>query len=247
MKKVITTFVAATTIVAGADTLIVSDSPTVVRKAAMREAVRQDSSWTSENIQANPYLFLQDQIASCDKLRSKIEAQNITLVRMGKEATRKADDACSIIARYEKFLNDAKVAYKSAVAADKWPVSLNGYELDEEELSDRIADALERVELATKEEKDNLAISKKVEIRKGVLKAKKRELVSLRRKLVQQAEQVKMNSALAEIGQLNDILGTIKDMMIEVDEDPTKLSLDGLTAEDPNAKRNKAVRAFLED
>ena len=87
----------------------------------------------------------------------------------------------------------------------------------------------------------------KVEIRKGVLKKKKRDLIALRRKLVQQAEQVKMNAALAEIGQLNDVLGTIKDMMIEIDEDPTKLSLDDLTAEDPNAKRNKAVRAFLKD
>ena len=230
-----------------ADTIVVSDSPTVVRNAELREAIRQDSTWTSENIQRNPYLFLQDQIASCDRLKAKIEAQNITLIRMGKEAVRKADDAGSMLARYEKFLKEAKVAYKAAVAEDKWPVSVNGYELTQEELDDRIADALERVELAKKEKKDNLAISKKVEIRKGVLKTKKRDLITLRRKLVQQAEQVKMNAALAQIGQLNDVLGTIKDMMLEIDEDPTKLSIDDITEEDPNAKRNKAVQAFLED
>ena len=106
---------------------------------------------------------------------------------------------------------------------------------------------MERVELAKKEHKDNAAIAKKVSIRKGVLKTKKRELVSLRMKLVQQAEQVKMNAALAEIGDLKASLGVIQDMMIEIDEDPTKLSVEDLTAEDPNAKRNKKVNSFLND
>ena len=66
-------------------------------------------------------------------------------------------------------------------------------------------------------------------------------------KLVQQAEQVKMNAALAEIGELKASLGTIQDMMIEIDEDPTKLSVEDMTTEDPNAKRNKKVNSFLND
>ena len=228
-----------------ADTLIVSASPSVVRNAEIRESIRQDSTWTSENIARNPYLFLQDQIENCDKLRSKIDAQNITLIRMGKQSNRKVEEAEGMLARYEKFLAEAKSAYKAAKGL--WPISINGYVLDEDEFNDRISDAMDRVELAKKEKKDNTAISKKVSIRKGMLKTKKREVISLRSKLTQQAEQVKMNSALAEIGQLNDILGTIKDMMIEIDEDPTKLSVEDLTAEDPNAKRDKKVNAFLND
>lgn len=228
-----------------AATVVVSDEPTVVANAAAREAIRQDTTWTSENIQRNPYLFLQEQIASCDRLRAKIEAQNITLIRMEKQATRMVEEAEGTQARYEKFLKDAKAAYKAAKG--KWPVTVNGYDLDEEDLNDKVADAMERIELAKKEKMDNSAIAKKVAIRKGVLKTKKRELVSLRMKLVQQAEQVKMNAALAEIGNLKDVLGTIKDMMIEIDEDPTKLSVEDLTAEDPNAKRNKKARNFLND
>ena len=96
------------------DTLIIENTPSVVRQAEIREAIRQDSTWTSENIQKNPYLFLQDQIASCDKLKAKIEAQNITLVRMEKEAKRRAEDAESMDVRFGKFLKDAKAAYKSA-------------------------------------------------------------------------------------------------------------------------------------
>ena len=232
---------------APADTIIVSDSPDVVRDAEIREALRQNGTWTSENIQKNPYLFIQDQIRRCDLLKAKIEAQNITLTRMGKQAARTVEESDGMIERYTKFLKEAEAAYKAAEASGKWPATVNGYELDEEELSDRIADALERIELAKKDRAANLAIGRKVEIRQGALKAKRRELASLRLKLVQQAEQVKMNAALAEIGELKDVLGVIKDMMLDIDEDPTKLSVEDLTAEDPDAKKRKAVRAFLDD
>lgn len=241
----IVTLIMENTCVATADTVIVSDSPTVVRNAELREVIRRDSTWTSEDIQRDPYLFLQDQIAVCDRLRAKIEAQNITMIRMEKTAKRTMEESESTQTRYSKFLKDAKAAYKASKG--KWPVTVNGYDLDEEELNDKIADALERIELAKKEHRDNSAIARKVEIRKGILKKKKRELASLRMKLVQQAEQVKMNAALAEIGSLKDVLGTIKDMMIEIDEDPTKLSTEDLTTEDPNVKRNKRASSFLND
>ena len=243
MKRLLMFVSVNAVVVANATTLVISDSPSVVRNAEIREAIRQDSTWTSENIAKNPYLFLQDQIVNCDKLKAKIEAQNITLLRMERKAVRATDEASSMRKRYEGFLNNAKEAFKAANGS--WPVTVNGYDLDEDDFNDRVADALERVELAKKEYKDNKAIAKKVTIRKGILKTKKRELVSLRMKLVQQAEQVKMNAALAEIGELRASLGTIHDMMIEIDEDPAKLSIEDLTAEDPNAKRNSKVNSFL--
>lgn len=227
----------------GADTLIVRDSRSVLRHTEIRGTVQPDTAWTAENIQRNPYLFLRDQIAACDRLKAKIEAQNITLVRMEKKATRAAAEAEGMQTRYGKFLADAKAAYKAA--AGKWPVSVEGYALGEDELNDRIADALERVELAQKEQRDNLAIARKVAIRKGILKKRKRDIVALRMKMSQQAEQVKMNAALAEIGELKASLGVIKDLMLELDEDPTKLSVEDMTEEDPNVQRNKKVNNFL--
>ena len=229
-----------------ADTAIIVDTtPTIVKSAEIHESIRQDTTWTSENIQKNPYLFLQDQIRECDKLRKKIEVQNITLLRMCKQADRKVEEAIVMQSRYGKFLSDAKAAYKAANG--KWPVSVNGYELNEEEFNDRVADAIDRVELVKKELTDNKVISKKVSIRKDALKSKKRELALLRAKLVQQAAQVKMNSALAELGVMQETVGLIKDMMVEIDDDPTKLSIDDITTEDTNTIRTKKVNAFLND
>ena len=114
MKSSVVVVTFALPIASVADTLVISDSPSVVRNAEIREAIRQDSTWTSENIQKNPYLFLQDQIAACDKLKAKIEAQNITLVRMEKQANRKIEESDGMQTRYSKFLADAKAAYKAA-------------------------------------------------------------------------------------------------------------------------------------
>lgn len=221
--------------------------PRVVREAERRERERQDTQWTPENIRDNPELFLRDAIGACDLLKDKIEAQDIAFILLKKSAARKVDDAGSMIRRYTKFLEEAKKQYKLATAeGGSFPVTINGFELNEEELSDKVSDALERVELAEKQKATNSAIVKKVGIRQGVLKKKSRELRSIRRKLVLQLEQVKMNQALGEIDALSEVLGAIKDMAIEIDEDPTKLSLDDITEEDPDKARRQSAEDFLE-
>lgn len=240
-------FVMALAAVASGETVVVAGTPTVVMNAALREAMLQDSTWTSENIQANPYLFIQDQIRRCDELRAKIEAQNISMVRLGKQAARTIEEAEAMTDRYKRFLAQAKTAYKEAERTGHWPVVINGYELDEERLGDRIADALERLELAEKDRSAGLVIQRKALARQAILKAKNRELASLRLKLVQQGEQVKMNSQLAEINDLASVLGVMKDMMLEIEEDPTEASVDDLVADDPDEQRKRAIRAFLDN
>lgn len=225
----------------------VQRTPMVVAQAAAREAAKQNGTWTSENIQKNPYLFIQDQIHRCDELKAKIEAQSITMVRLGKQAARSIEEADSMTARYTTFLQQAKAAYKEAEQTGQWPVDINGFKLDQEQLDDRIADALERIELAKKDRAAGEAIVKKAEVRKGVLKTKKQELASLRLQLVQQGEQVKMNAQLAEINDLANVLGVMKDMILEIEEDPTQATLDDLTADDPNAARKRTIREFLDD
>ena len=227
--------------------VVAQETPTVVANAALREAIRQDSQWTPENIQKNPYLFIQDQIRSCDELKAKIEAQNISMVRLGKQAERSIEEADAMTARYNSFLKQAKTAYKEAEQTGEWPVTINGYKLDEEHLGDRIADALERIELAKKDRASGEIIARKATARQAVLKAKGRELASLRLQLVQQGEQVKMNAQLAEIEDLASVLGVMKDMMLEIEEDPTQPSVDDLVGDDPDAARKKAIRAFLDD
>lgn len=231
----------------GKEAVVVTGTPTVVMNAALREAIRQDSQWTPENIQKNPYLFIQGQIRRCDELKAKIEAQNISMVRLGKQAERSIAEADAMTARYNTFLAQAKTAYKEAEQTGAWPVVINGYELDEEHLGDRIADALERIELAKKDRAAGEVIARKATARQAVLKAKGRELASLRLQLVQQGEQVKMNSQLAEIEDLAGVLGIMKDMMLEIEEDPTQPSVDDLVDDDPDAERKRAIRAFLDN
>lgn len=227
-------------------TSVVADTVVLVQSEPQTPAKRYEGKWSPEAVQRDPFGFIQDQIRDCDKLKAKIESQKIALTRLGKQSARTVEESDGTIARYTTFLAAAKKAYKDAEAANKWPAVVNGFELDEDALSDRIADALERIELAKKDREAAEALSKKVEIRQRALKAKSRELASLRLKLVQQADHVKTNVALAELGDLSSVLGTIKDMTLEV-ENPSEMSLEDMTAEDPDAKKKAAVRAFLDE
>ena len=217
-----------------------------IRDAQLREMLRRNGAWTDEKIRNNPYGFVQDQIRYCDKLKATIETRKISITRLGKQATRTVEESDGTIARYTKFLADAKAAYLKAEKDGKWPVTLNGFELDQEALDDRIADALERVDLATKAKAMNAVVAKKVERQMNVLKVKTRELASLRRELAQQSEQIKMNEVLSETGDFTEILGRIKDMTIEIDTESIAPSLDDLADANPNAGRKKTVRDFLD-
>lgn len=224
---------------------------TSTREYTIRQTVEiqrrgdKETKWTSEAIQKDPYQFLLAQLGECDKLKAKIEANNITLTRMEKKAQRLIEESDFMIGRYSKFLTDAKEAYKKNKG--EYPVVVNGYSMNEDELEEKITEAMERVELAKKDKKDNMLIAKKVSIRKDVLKKKKRELSSLRLRLLQQSEQVKANAELADIEGCKENLAIIQDMMIEIDEDPTKLSIDDLMEEPAKAKRHSKVNSFLED
>ena len=119
--------------------------------------------------------------------------------------------------------------------------------MSQEVLEDKIAEALERVELLKSDRANAESALKKVERRQATLAAKKRELSSLRLALVQQAEQVKMNSAITEIGELSAVLGTLQDMILDIDPAASAPSLEDLTQDDPDKARKSAVKAFLDD
>lgn len=227
-------------------TSVVAENIVVVNGADSRKPALDEVPWSSSAIQKDPEGFIREQIAQCDRLKAKIESQRIALTRMGKQAARTIEESDGMVARYTAFLQKAKTAYKAAEASGQWPATVDGFTLDEEQLSDRIADALERIDIAKKDKETNEAVAKKVEIRQGVLKAKAHELSSLRLKLVQQSEQVQVNAALAELGDLSSVLGTLKDMTLEID-DPSAASLDDLTAGNPDAKKKSTVRAFLDE
>lgn len=203
--------------------------------------------WPADAIQKDPAGFIREQLADCDRLKAKIEAQKIALTRLGKQAARTVEESDGMIARYTAFLGKAKAAYKAAEASDSWPATVDGFKLGEEELSDRIADALERIELAKKDRESAEKIVQKTEVRLRVVKAKTRELASLRLKLVQQSEQVRMNQAFARMEDLSSVAGTLRDMMLDIDEDPATMTLDDLTTGDPDAAKKSAVRAFLDE
>ena len=81
-----------------------SKQPKIISDAEKKEEEKQNSTWSSENIQQNPYLSLQDKIRECDELKSKIEAQTITFNRIKNTAIRCINEDALMICRCNEFL-----------------------------------------------------------------------------------------------------------------------------------------------
>ena len=54
-----------------------------------------------------------------------------------------------------------------------------------------------------------------------------------------------MNAELAKIAELTNVLNVIQDMTLEIEEDPTKLSVEDLTSTDSDGEKKRKIRAFL--
>lgn len=83
------------------------------------------------------------------------------------------------------------------------------------------------------------------EIRDGVQKSRERELVMLRRKLEYQLACVKTREQPGGAAGLARVLNGFKDMEAGVSVDQSKLTLEDMMAEDPDAGRKACVKDCL--
>lgn len=227
--------------------LFTSSDPLVVRNAQKREKDRQNKEWTNENIQAHPDLWLSDAIACCDDNLKKIEVQKVAFLRLKKENERKVSDAELILKRYGDWLVVAKKEYKKMVSSNgDWPVNVNSYVLSQDEFNEAVSDALDRVKLATDQKSTSLKILKKIELREKEFSKAIKTVRSQRQNLSYQLEKIRMNQTLENINELSDIIRSVEDMSIELAGDPTKITVEDMTIQDPNVLRDSTVKDFLD-
>ena len=227
------------------DSVTISTRTSVTRETTATRHPQVLDEFSSAEAKRDPYGFIQKTITRCDVVKAKIETQQVEIKRLENQSTRKIAEAVSADKRYAKFLVDAKAAYNAAKGPDgavKWPVNVNGFPLDEDALNDKILYAQERVEKAKAQKAKNEMYLKRIKVRQDLYKMNLRDLVKYRSTLTEKAEDVKMNQILGEVADIAEVIGGLKDMEIAVS---TKFSLDELTHEDPDAKRQEKARHFL--
>lgn len=175
------------------------------------EAARQAREWTPENIQKDPVGYLTWAQAETQRTEDRLNASALSLRTKKNQIERETTAGTADQDAYRKLLDEAKERYRTASAANQWPVDLRGTKLDEGQLKAKIVEANTKVasiqETLAAYSKAHTVIERKFE----QVEAKLVEVQKLRARLSTDLEIAKVNKSVEGIGAINDQVSTIMD------------------------------------
>ena len=219
--------------------------PKIVAEQQRKERIRQSTTWTPENQVQHPVEYCQAQIEEVSRLSKAHDALLHQLLTVKSSLGRTIEDSSAQVAVLDKFLVEAKAAYRKAEASNSWPMTLNGFTLSREKAQERIVEAankLPTLRQRTENAKSNLTrIEKKID----AAHAEQRKLVALRERLETTITDIKTRKILDGEKGISDTLNAINDTLNALVPQDGSPSLDDLTAPDAKAEKEKSFAAIM--
>ena len=220
-------------------------TPEVIKKAEKKEAARQDKTWTAENIQKEPYLYIQDQIVVCDKTKAQLEARKISISTIRNQCARRKTKAENSLKATKGFLAEAKAAYKAAAAAGTWPATLNGRRLSQAALEDVLVEAADRIKEEDAKIMAETANLTKLDKNLSLCEDGIRAAARLRRRLESEAELVQTKKAVVGIEGISTTMNAIQDTLDAISSSPNVVTLDDVMSGAPDTARKARLAEIL--
>lgn len=220
--------------------------PNIVREQQRKERIRQNTTWTAENRQKEPVLFLKAQLEEVDKLEEKLSVQLVELNTKKAEISRKLKVTKANSEKAKAFLDVAKKVYREAAATNAWPAKVNGFSFSQPTLKTRIVEAASRYEqsapLAAKLTEGSATLQRKIEL----VQSKQRETIELRSKIETAIEMVKLDKTIKGIDGIDNQVSAIANMVEGLGEQ-TELSasLDDVLELSGDAKIDSAFEKIM--
>lgn len=220
-------------------------APRIVREQQRKERKRQNNTWTPENQVNHPVEYCQAQLEEVAKMEKKLDVQLHRLATSKSAVERTLADAETQTASFTKFLTDAKVAYRTADAANTWPLTINGCVLTREKAQEKIVEAANRLSVL----KQTSTTSKANLVRLGKkldgLHAERRALVTLRERLTTTISDIKTKQMLDAEKGIKDALNAINDSLASLSPASSDPSLEELIQPDNASVREATFNAIM--
>lgn len=184
----------------------------VIKKARDAEQKRQDTKWTSENIQKEPVLYLQSAITECETISQRLDTQALSLGTKKNQSSREVTAQAAECGMYKKFLETAKAKYREVSASGAWPTALNGVTLTEDQLKRKIVEAHQKIETCSTLGNVHQQNVNKLERKLAEIAQKQQEVIDLKRKLSLDMEVVKVKKAIDDIDGIKDTVNAMMDI-----------------------------------
>ena len=186
-------------------------APRIVREQQRKERIRQNNTWTPENRAHHPIEYCQAQLEELQKYGRELEARAHEKSCAIAAVKRTLGDNDSMAKNLEKFLVEAKKAYKECEAANSWPAKLGGYSFSREKTQDKIVDAVQKLEAIKSEtgSKKNMLVSLEKTLK--ITQDEQKKVVKIREQLQNKINDLRIkkivdgdNSIVAELNAIED-------------------------------------------
>lgn len=217
------------------------DNTLIVRQAQLKERKRQNTSWTDENISAHPDLYLRQCQEDITAAIAQYDALLLSMRKIKSAATRTADEAAGEIARFNRFLDEARPAL--ADASTPFPVTVSGFSFTREQLIKQLSKAIkEKDRLAANADK-SATRAKIAQVRIDKLEKAREAAQSTLRDIEEKIVEVKANKVLQGVDGIKSTVGGILDTITNLGDD--EIPLDVLGAPSAAEEDEEFVRKAL--
>ena len=206
--------------------------PNVVSEQQRKERIRQNTQWTAENRALHPIEYCQAQLEELQKHAAQLEVTAHEVACKKAEVTRMMSDDEGKIKSYEKFLTEAKAAYRQAETNNTWPVKLGGFSLSKDKVREKIVDAAKKIPTLQSRVGTMQNQLNKLEKKAEFVTKEQKTIVLLREKINTTIGDLKLKKVLDGEKSITDALNAISDQMGSLGVDNDDPSLDDIVAPD---------------
>lgn len=214
-------------------------TPNIVLDQQRKEHIRQNTQWTADNRALYPIEYCQAQLEELEKYSAQLKVSSHEVSCKKAEVTRLLRDAEVKMEYLNRFMVQAKSAYREAVANDGWPVKISGFSLSEDKLKERIVDASQQIgSIRTRVstlQNQFVHLEKKEE---SVLKEQKR-LVALQEKITATLNDLKIKKVTDGERGISDALNSINDAIGSLGVDYDNPTLEDIAVPDKKSAINE--------
>jgi phage shock protein A len=180
-------------------------------QTTVKENYRQATEWTPANIKKDPVGYLSWALNEVGSTEKRLEASVLGMKTRKGAIDRALNKHRADASEYEKLFNELKDGYRTAAAAQTWPVKVRDISFDESALKRKVVECNDKIKntqsLAETYNKTRDAIDGKLR----EVDAKLAEVVKLKSRLATDLEIARVNKSVEGLDSLGDTLNSIVD------------------------------------
>lgn len=221
-------------------------TPDIVAEQQRKERIRQNTQWTAENQALHPVEYCQAQLEEVAKYAKRLEVHAHEIAVAQSAAKRKLSEAEGHVKSLSKFLGETKAAYREADATNKWPMTLNGYQIAKEKAQQTIVETYQRLQSSQSTAASQENILNKLDAKYHKVANEQKNVVALREKIQTTISDIRMKKLVEGEKGIGDALNGINDSMNALcGGDTSEPTLDDLLTTTPEAARKEAFEAIM--